>query len=235
MEDIQATADSIANAISHPVTVQLITQGTGIWGNVATGLITGVLTGGITLTGIWLAHRFTQIREKQASEAKLKQERLFIATELIFLLEQFAEGCAYVATDHGYQDQEGYTVPATSNPVLNYSSVSGDWRVLSTTLMYRIRELPIVQNEAERTINEADASPPEYDEFFEERQYQYIRLGLKAVILARRLRHFADLPNTRLDASPWSAQNVLWREWRNERKRRATLAILHARVLAAAE
>lgn len=54
MTDIQAATESIVAATSHPVSVQLINQGAGIWGNVATGLITGLLTGGITLTGALL-------------------------------------------------------------------------------------------------------------------------------------------------------------------------------------
>lgn len=73
MTDIQAATESIVAATSHPVSVQLINQGAGIWGNVATGLITGLLTGGITLTGIWLTHYFTLKRERQASEDKMKR------------------------------------------------------------------------------------------------------------------------------------------------------------------
>ncbi|MFX2134240.1 hypothetical protein VVZ54_27085, partial [Klebsiella pneumoniae] len=73
MTDIQAATESIVAATSHPVSVQLINQGAGIWGNVATGLITGLLTGGITLTGIWLTHYFTLKRERQASEDKMKK------------------------------------------------------------------------------------------------------------------------------------------------------------------
>ena len=42
--------ENLANAFTHPVTVQVINQSPGIWRNVATGLITGLLTGGITLT-----------------------------------------------------------------------------------------------------------------------------------------------------------------------------------------
>ncbi|MEK8779716.1 hypothetical protein P2S51_28070, partial [Escherichia coli] len=81
MTDIQAATESIVAATSHPVSVQLINQGAGIWGNVATGLITGLLTGGITLTGIWLTHYFTLKRERQASEDKMKKELHYIATE----------------------------------------------------------------------------------------------------------------------------------------------------------
>ncbi len=179
MEDIQATADSIATAISHPVTVQLITPGTGIWGNVATGLITGVLTGGITLAGIWLTHRFTLRRERQASDNKLKQDRLFIATELITLLEQYAEDCAAVASDDGepfYEpNRQEERVSKTSFPVpLNFETVSGDWRSLPADLMYRIRELPVMRNEAMRAIEDGweNSSPPDREYYFSARQFE---------------------------------------------------------------
>ena len=104
MTDIQAATESIVAATSHPVSVQLINQGAGIWGNVATGLITGLLTGGITLTGIWLTHYFTLKRERQASEDKMKKELHYIATELVFMLERYAEGCFRVVTDDGQDD-----------------------------------------------------------------------------------------------------------------------------------
>lgn len=228
MENIQAAADSIATATSHPVTVQLITQGAGIWGNVATGLTTGLLTGGITLAGIWLTHRFTLHREKRASEDKVKRERLFIATELIFLLEEFAEKCALVAADNGERDQFGITVVTEDPPLLDLTSVTGDWRVLPPKLMYRIRELPIRLTEAGKYVASANENdfPEDYSRTFWERQYQYSRLGLKALFSAIRLRQIAEFPPTRLNATSWSVQPMLMELWRQERRRRAVLARL---------
>jgi hypothetical protein len=54
---------------------------------------------------VGLTHHFTRKREEKAAEAKQATERLFISTELVFLLEQFAEACAGVATGHGYLNQ----------------------------------------------------------------------------------------------------------------------------------
>lgn len=227
MENIQATAESVATAISHPVTVQLITQGTGIWGNVATGLITGLLAGGITLTGIWLTHRFTLQRERQASDDKLERERLFIATELITLLEQYAEDCAAVASDDGepfYEpNRQEERVAKTSFPVpLNFETVSGDWRSLPADLMYRIRELPVMRNEAMRAIEDGweNSSPPDREYYFSARQFESSRMGLKAIHLARLLRRLCKLPRSRLNKSAWSAQPVMLRVLRHERKQR---------------
>ncbi|CAI1208465.1 TPA: hypothetical protein ACKP7A_004685 [Serratia liquefaciens] len=208
--------------------VKIVKDSASLWPQI----ITAVSSAGAALGGVYLAHYFTRRREERAVAAKQASERLFIATELVFLIEQFVEGCAGVATDRGDVNSKAITVPIISVPVLDYSAVAGDWRVLPAKLMYRIRELPVIQGEADRTIHSAEHIPPDFDEFFEARQYQYTRLGLKAIIQARRLRQLAGLPHTRLDATAWSAQNVLWKEWRQERKRRRVLAVLMAQSLA---
>ncbi|MHC2598987.1 hypothetical protein ACVLVH_004670 [Kluyvera sp. 1366] len=61
-------ADDLANGAiavaSHPITVQVTNQGPGIWGNVATGLITACAA----IAAVMLTHRYTLHREKQASQ-----------------------------------------------------------------------------------------------------------------------------------------------------------------------
>lgn len=61
---------SSAVGLANPVTVQVINQGPGIWGNVATGLITA----GAAIVAVMLTHRFTLRREKQASEENRRRE-----------------------------------------------------------------------------------------------------------------------------------------------------------------
>ena len=80
-------ADGLAAAATQPITVQVINQGAGIWGNVATGLITA----GAAIGAVFLTHLFTVWRENQAAEKKLKQARQFIAIELVFRLEDVAD------------------------------------------------------------------------------------------------------------------------------------------------
>ena len=59
------------------------------------------------------------------------------------------------------------------------------------------------------------------------------RPGLKAFILARRLRRLAGFPESRLNATPSTAQRVLRYAWRPERTRRSAQARLPVRSLAA--
>lgn len=226
---MSAITDAASAAATHPVTVQVINQGPGIGGNVATGLITA----GAAIAAVMLTHRFTQRRERRTADDKLDRERLFIATELIFILEQYAEGCARVATDSGVDNPQGERIAVSAEPVLALSDAAGDWRTLPALLMYRIRELPVMQTESLRAVQEVGEydHAPYYTDTFRERKYQFTRLGLKAIFLAKRLRALVGLPESRLDASEWSAQPVMWKVWRRERRRRTKLYIQNLKEL----
>lgn len=211
-------AGSLTAAVSHPVTLQVINQGTGIWGNVATGLITGLLTGGITLTGIWLTHRFTLKREKEASEDKLQRDRYFIATQLVFLLENYGEKCVLVAEDFGTEDGDGYTAEQHRMPVIDFSGISGDWRSLPLSLMYRLRELEIIQTGVMNMLSDLYDydDQPQFDEYFHSRRFHATRLGLKAFILAAKLRKKSGLPA--MAGGQWFAPRRLWTLYRRFKK-----------------
>lgn len=211
--------------------VKIVKDSAGLWPQI----ITAVASIGGVLSGVSLTHHYTRKREEAAAERKMAADRYFIATELVFKLEDFAEDCARVATDKGEPDQQGEYSPAVKLPELTTLDVSGDWRTLPPLIMYRVRELPVLQSEARRAIAAASEHSwaPYHKEGFQERQYQYARLGLKALILSRRLRKLVCLPGTRIDATEWSAQPVLWQVWRQERHRRALEYILRQRELAA--
>ena len=226
--------------------VKAVVQGFSAWMPVISTLAGGVLAGGVALLVSRVNHRYAREREataaaerlrheQQLSEDKQQKELLYITTELVFHLERFAEHCARVATDAGYEDRDGITRFSVVPEDLSLSAISGDWRVLPRHLMYRIRELPVLQNGADRAVSSAAEhdDPPDYSDTFYERRYQYAWLGLKTIILSRRLRNLAQLPATRLDVTPWSAQPALWSIWRQERKRRAKITILNQRAIAA--
>ncbi|UCQ13141.1 hypothetical protein [Edwardsiella tarda] len=187
-------------------------------------LLIGLVSAGAALGGVLLTQHRIDKRERAAAAKKADEERLFISTELVFVLERFVEDCAKIVIDDGEENADGEYYPTTSTPSgLKLGEISGNWRVLSSRLMYRIHELPVLLNEAERRIVYTTdiSTPPRHTEFFQERQYQYARLGIKALFLSIRLRRLVGLPPTRLNATKWSVQTTLWRVWRRERKRRA--------------
>lgn len=206
-------ADSLSSVVSHPVTVQVINQGPGIWGSVATGLITA----GAAIAAVMLTHRFTLKREKQTSEDKMHRERYFIATELIFMLERFGEECVPPATDYGdAEDENGYSVSESRIPDISFAGIKGDWRSLPPLVMYRLRELEVMLAESHNIISalfEHD-EPPYFSEGFFRRQKQAVRLGIWAFILSAKLRKLCNVPVIRQAENAWSAPRVLRLQYR---------------------
>lgn len=217
-----------------------VAEGFSVWVPVISTLAGGVLAATVALVVSWLNHKFAREREEKAMAERLRQEkevkqekidreRHFIAIELVFLLEQFAETCSNVVADTGEYnaDPQPTREPTVDYPELSFTDVTGNWQVLDTRLMYRIREFLVLQREARNVIAyayECD-SDGECKDYFRERWYQYARLGLKAIIQVRRLRKMAGFPDTRLAISKWSAQPVLKEMWRIERRRRAKESI----------
>ncbi len=197
-------------------------DGFSAWVPVISVLAGGTMTGGFALAGIALTHHLTRIREREAAERKTAADRYFIATELVFKLEDYAEMCAEVSQDDGRRDEGDEYRPTVRVYTLEFNDVTGDWRALPAPVMYRLREMSVLQAEARGSINfisDVDTSS-RYDVYYRERKYQYARLGLRALLLAKRLRKLTGMPSSRLDKYHWSPQQTLWQGWRDGRKYR---------------
>ncbi|MCT4709061.1 hypothetical protein MUA04_02380 [Enterobacteriaceae bacterium H11S18] len=220
--------------------VRVLAEGLSVWVPVISTLAGGVLAATVALVVSRLNHKYAREREEKAMAERLRQEneikhekisreRHFIAIELVFLLEQFAESCSDVAADIGENngDPQPTRKPTVDYPELSFTGVNGNWQVLDGRLMYRIRELLVLQREAQNAIANVKAGDyyGECKDYFRERRYQYARLGLKTIIQVRRLRRMAGFPDTRLAISEWSAQFLLKEIWQIERRRRAKEAI----------
>lgn len=201
-------ADGVASAVSHPITVQVINQGPGVWGNVATGLITACAA----IVAVMLTHRFTLKRERLAAQEKLQREQLFIGAELVYLLERFAQACIYPAEDIGYTDDKGNMTLIHTLPEFDYSTVTGDWRSLPNELIYRLFEFPVNHEEARRSVDAASKNIATYSDLISGRlQMESSRLGLIAIQLSRDLRRLCKMPDDQMSKYEWSTWKVLER------------------------
>lgn len=151
----------------------------------------GVLLGGV----LALAKEFFVIfltRQKQAE---------YLAIRVVCILDRYVDGCASVVGDEGLScgqpNSEEYRESQAQEPEFNLSSCDVEWKSLSSALMYDILSFPNKIEEAKHVIDgafEYAATPPDYEEYFEERQYQYALLGLDANKLGDRLRDKYNLP-----------------------------------------
>ncbi|MGM8715002.1 hypothetical protein [Enterobacter hormaechei] len=178
-----------------------------------------IFTAAAAFGGVWYGQWLITQREKGAAEAKQARERLFIGTELICLLEHFADQCSDVACDTE-PDKENWSVKDL--PLLSLEGIEGDWRSLPSELLFLIRNLPALNREARYVIESVFRyeSPPDVAE---SARYQYARLGLKVLLIAWRLRRICDLPPPREGELCWRIGSILWRNrgalWRRQVQR----------------
>jgi len=126
-----------------------------------------------------------------------KKDIEFLSVQIVCMLERFAQGCAEVTLDSGMPDSSGCMHVNSKTPELKLESIDVKWKALPANLMYEVLRFPIIIEDAEASIMsvwEHVSGPPDYSEMFEERQYQYAVLGLKAIHLAAKLRKKGKLP-----------------------------------------
>ncbi len=166
----------------------------------------GLILGGFVekalygLSGIFIGFILSSFKEWWILKFKRKKEAEFLSVHVSFLLERFIEECAEIVEDdglyHGQYNQEGCRQAHAKEPSLNLKSLDVDWKSLPSGLMYRILDLPNEIYKANKRISSVEehvASPPDYEEIFEERQYAYAKLGLLAIKYVDELRDLGSL------------------------------------------
>ncbi|WP_192869606.1 hypothetical protein [Kosakonia cowanii] len=143
-------------------------------------IITAVSSAGAALFGVGMTHHFTRRREKDAADRKRQEERRFITTELVFLLERYASAWQMMRWNNLFNGE--------SYPTLDLSGVTGDWRVLDTHQLLRIRLLEADHSEL---INQLH--PRSLGSYSHHAAY---RTGLRVFLLAAKLRREAGLPDS---------------------------------------
>jgi hypothetical protein len=194
--------------------VKVVKDSASLWPQI----ITAVSSAGAAFGGVWYGQWRTTQREKEAAAEKLASERYFIGTELICLLEHFADKCSDVACDSD-PDKQNWSVKDL--PLLSLEGIEGDWRSLPPVLLFRIRNLPALNREARYVVEHVfqNCSPPQVVECA---RYQYARLGLKILFMAYRLRRICGLPPPRDDElcsiigmTLWRNRRAMWRKGLN--------------------
>lgn len=181
--------------------VKVVKDSTSLWPQI----ITAVSSIGAALGGVSLTHHYTRKREERAAAAKRDSERLYIATELVFLLERFAQRCLPAALDVGERDDQARFRANFHIPELSYTSVAGDWRSLPAELLYQVQQLEVLREEAVSIVSTAfTESTPYDDDGIVALNNQASRLGIVAIHLSRSLRKLCSMPEDRLESMKWS-------------------------------
>lgn len=163
------------------------------------------------LVGVALGGALTLAREWFFASRKNKKDAQFLAIQVSCALDRYVASCANVVGDDGLcegrPDENGCRSCQVDTPKIEMDSFKVEWKSLPSTLMYRVLDLPYQAELANHRVGNAFeyAHPPDYEEGFEERQYQYALLGIAAEKLASDLLKYAGLPQrTKADWDPTS-------------------------------
>lgn len=156
----------------------------------------------IGTVGVVLGALLTLLRDFWTDYRTRKRKAAYLAIRVTCVLERFIDGSVSVALDNGGADQQGCLHTTTLQPELNLEELDVDWQSLPLDLMYEILNFPSDIEEANKfiaSVAEYVACAPYYEEVFEERHYQYSKLGLKAHDLATRLRAKYGMPQKKFE------------------------------------
>lgn len=168
-----------------------------------------------------------------------KRHRNYAAVRLVTMLDVFIDQCRDVAFDTGEPDfaefDQGELAPAIIEPSSPIFSDDIDWKSLDPQLAYRILAMPAHYSAAKSAIAAADHGPPDHEEYFEERQYQFAKLGLMTLSIVNDLRRTSGLEKRLTDNEEWSAERTLPTIVHQEEQKRAAVKAESARMIAEAE
>lgn len=142
----------------------------------------------------WVQQAWTQRRERAANAR-------YLAIRVACVLDKYIEDCLTVTFDDGYSEgrpagKDGYAQAQIAAPAAPIFPGDADWKSINHELMYRLLALPRDVEIANHAIDAAaeHSTPPDYSDFFEERQFQYAKLGLSAFDITKDIRRIYAIP-----------------------------------------
>lgn len=170
------------------------------------------------LVGVALGALLTVAKEWWFQSRKTKKDAEYLAIQVSCELERYVSRCAEVVGDDGLcdgqTDENGCHSIQVEAPTFDPKLFGVEWKSLPVNLMYEVLDFPFQGEIANRHVAAAfeyAASPPDFSEGFEERQFQYAVLGIAASQLVTKLRNYVDYL---LDQS---ANGILFAIWKTKR------------------
>ena len=190
----------------------------------------------IGLFGVFLGFILNFVKDIFTARQTRKKEAEYLAIRMICIFESFMDGCAAVVGDdglyHGQPDEDGYHRVQVKTPELDVELKDVNWKSFSPQLMYEILYFPSLVKEANNFISskfEYSASPPDFYEGFQERQYQYSNLGLRAAEITQKLRKQYNIPKNHI--SNWDMVEYMLNEKNKIDKLRLDRAKAHEKMI----
>ncbi len=130
-----------------------------------------------------------------------KKDKEYLCIKISSTFDKFIRNGYDVVCDDGLfqggYDSDGCRSPQVLLPKFESELANVNWKLLPVELMYEILDFPNEVESANYKINgviEYESYPPDYKEIFDERQYQYAILCVKAFEIVSTLRKEAKIP-----------------------------------------
>lgn len=175
-------------------------------------------------------------RDILAERRSREKEAQYLAIRVVCILDRFIEGCVAVVGDdgtrHGQLDADGIAWSQVRTPDLDFQLDDVNWKSLPPNLMYELLEFPndiVFANSFINSIHEHGDGSPDYDDFFEERQFQYAEFGMRASKLVSELRKKYGMPARVFDT--WNPIEIMMQHKRTIEQIRRDREARHHRIL----
>jgi hypothetical protein len=166
-----------------------------------------------------------------------KKAARYLAIRAVCVFDKYLEDCVSVVKDdglcHGQRTPEGCLEPQETSPGAPVFPDDVDWKSIDHNLMYEILSFPSDVEAADRGIAftwDVVASPPDYEEGFEERAFHYAQFGLRAYELAKKLRKTYRIPAK--EYGEWNPVSELEEELQKIKEARARREKRNAEITA---
>ncbi|CAH1387843.1 hypothetical protein [Candidatus Nitrotoga sp. M5] len=154
------------------------------------------------LVGVVIGVILNTVKEWWFQRRKSRKDLEYLTIRIACFLDTFVNACADVVADdglsYGQPGTDGCRSIQVEAPNFDPLTFDVEWKSLSAKLMYEVLNFPNLIKTSNHLIAgafEFAASPPDYEEGFEERQFQYANIGLKAHDLSKKLRKVGGLPS----------------------------------------
>ena len=155
----------------------------------------------VGLIGVLAGSFIAGYKEIWLDRVRRKKGKEHLAIQVVCTFDSFIQRCADVAKDdgtyHGQLNKDGRAVAQVELPEFKLPEKDVNWQLLPVQTMYDVLSFPNSIDYSNQLIDAAFelSDLPDFDIGFEERQYQYAKLGILASSIATQLRKECALPD----------------------------------------
>lgn len=146
-----------------------------------------------SLIGVLVGSGISWFQTYWASHRQDNKNAKYLAIRVVCILDKYMEDCVDVVNDDGLsfgqRSAEGYLEPQVKKPIPPIFPSDVDWKSIDHELMYKILSFPSDIEAGDRIIDFTTniSSPPDFEDWFDERRFHYCGFGITAYGLAEEL------------------------------------------------